>query len=181
MIIGNKIRLRAIEREDIPRFVLWMNDPEVTKYLLMNAPLSKAMEEKWFEKQLEKPVTESQILAIEAQVGDEWVHIGNTGLHYMEPVTHESEFGIVIGNKDFWNKGYGREAARLILKHGFENLNLNRIYLYVVAENVRGIKAYEAAGFIKEGVLRQALYKNGKYNDIVVMSVLHSEWKGFEG
>ena len=181
MIIGNKIRLRAIEREDIPRFVLWMNDPEVIKYLLMNAPLSKAMEEKWFEKQLEKPVTESQILAIEAQVGDEWVHIGNTGLHYMEPVTHESEFGIVIGNKDFWNKGYGREAARLILKHGFENLNLNRIYLYVVAENVRGIKAYEAAGFIKEGVLRQALYKNGKYNDIVVMSVLHSEWKGFEG
>jgi RimJ/RimL family protein N-acetyltransferase len=67
-----------------------------------------------------------------------------------------------------------------MLKHGFEDLNLNRIYLQVFAENLRGIKAYLAAGFVKEGILRQAMYKNGKYNDIVLMSVLHIDWKGFD-
>ena len=57
MITGKKVRLRAIEREDIPRFVRWMNDPEVIENLLMNIPLSKAMEEKWFDHQLEDPPT----------------------------------------------------------------------------------------------------------------------------
>jgi RimJ/RimL family protein N-acetyltransferase len=121
-----------------------------------------------------------QVLAIEVHIGEGWVHIGNTDLHAIEPVTNAAEFGILIGEKEYWNKGYGREATRLMLKHGFEDLNLNRIYLYVFLENARAIKAYESAGFIKEGVLRQAMYKNGLYNDIVLMSVLHSEWKGFE-
>ena len=178
MITGTKVRLRAIEREDIPRFVRWMNDPEVIENLLMNYPLSKAMEEKWFERQVETPPTASQIFAIETRVGDEWIHIGNTGLHNIEPVNNAAEFGIVIGEKEYWNKKLGREAAKLTLKHGFEDLNLNRIYLYVFATNPRGIKSYEAAGFIKEGVLRQGVYKNGRYLDVILMSVLHSEWKG---
>jgi RimJ/RimL family protein N-acetyltransferase len=180
MIYGKQVRLRAIEREDIPRFVRWENDPEVIKYTTMGAPLSHAMEEKWFDHQVETPLTKGQVLAIEVRVGEEWVHIGNTDLHAIEAVTNAAEFGILIGEKEYWNKGYGREATRLMLKHGFENLNLNRIYLYVFVENVRAIKVYESAGFIKEGVLRQAMYKNGHYNDIVLMSVLHSEWKGFE-
>lgn len=178
MIEGNRVRLRAIEREDIPLFVRWLNDAEVTRYLIQSSPLSKAMEERWFDHQLEIPPTQGQVMAIEAKVGDDWLHIGNTGLHNIESVTREAEFGILIGEKDYWNKGYGREAARLTLKHGFEDLNLNRIFLYVVAENIRGIKSYLAAGFVQEGILREALYKNGKYNDIIVMSVLHSEWKG---
>ena len=180
MISGKQVRLRAIEREDIPRFVRWMNDPEVIENLLANSPLSKAMEEKWFERQLETPPSAGQILAIETKVGNEWVHIGNCGLHDIEPVNNAAEFGIVIGEKEYWNKGLGREAARLMLKHGFEDLNLNRIYLYVFATNPRGLKAYAAAGFVKEGTLREAVYKNGRYVDVHLMSVIHSEWKGLE-
>lgn len=177
MILGENIRLRAIEREDIPRFVRWMNDPEVIQFILMNSPLSKAMEEQWFEKQLEKPPHQGQILAIEILENNEWIHIGNTGLHNVEPVDLNAEFGIVIGEKAYWNKGYGRKAARLLLQHGFGDLNLHRIYLYVFENNLRGMKAYEAAGFMKEGVMRDAVYKNGKYLDVVIMSILHSEWK----
>jgi RimJ/RimL family protein N-acetyltransferase len=157
----------------------WVNDPEVIRYTTTSTPYSLAMEEKWFDKQLETPASRGQVLAIETHVGEEWIHIGNTDLHNIEPVTNAAEFGIMIGNKDFWHKGLGQETTRLMLKHGFEDLNLNRIYLYVFAENLRAIKTYESAGYIKEGVLRQAMYKNGLYNDIVVMSVLHSEWKGF--
>lgn len=180
MIAGKHIRLRAIERDDIPRFVRWMNDPDVIRFTSANTPFSAAMEEKWFERQLDRSINQGQILAIETQMGDEWIHIGTTDLFNIEPIDNSAEFGIMIGDKDFWNKGLGREATRLMLKHGFEDLNLNRIYLQVFTENLRGIKAYLAAGFVKEGVLRQAMYKNGKYNDIVIMSVLHNEWKGFE-
>ena len=178
MITGKNVRLRAIEREDTPHFVRWMNDADVIENLLTNSPLSKAMEEKWFEQQLEKPVTAGQVLAIETCVGDEWIHIGNCGLHNIEAVHNAAEFGIVIGEKEYWNKGLGRQATRLMLKHGFDDLNLNRIYLYVYATNPRAMKAYEAAGFVKEGVLRQGVYKNGHYIDVVLMSVLHSEWEG---
>lgn len=177
MITGKNIRLRAIEREDIPRFVRWMNDPEVIEFILMNAPLSKAMEEQWFEKQVAAPPHTGQVFAIETLVNEDWLHIGNTGLHNVEPVHLCAEFGIFIGEKTFWNRGFGREATRLTLKHGFENLNLHRIYLYVYENNLRGIKAYEAAGFVKEGVLRDGVYKNGRYINVVLMSILHSEWK----
>ena len=177
MILGENIRLRAIEREDIPRFVRWMNDPEVTEFLLINSPLSRVMEEQWFERQAATPPHEGQVLAIEIQENGEWVHIGNTGIHNVEPVHREAEFGIVIGEKPYWNRGFGRKATELMLKHGFEHLNLNRIYLNVYEDNVRGFKAYQAAGFIQEGVLREAVYKNGEYINVIIMSVLHSEWK----
>jgi RimJ/RimL family protein N-acetyltransferase len=158
-----------------------LNDPDVIENLLINYPLSHYMEEKWFDDQLEKKPTAGQVMAIETLVKKEWVHIGSCGLHSVEQVHNVAEFGIMIGEKEYWHKGLAREAAKLVLKHGFENLNLNRIYLYVFATNPRAIKAYEAVGFAKEGVLRQGVYKNGRYIDLIVMSVLHSEWKGFEG
>ena len=114
MIIGEGIRLRAIERYDIPRFVRWMNDPEVIQFLLMSAPLSSAMEEKWFETQLEKPATSGQIFAIEVSVEENWVHIGNASIRDVDPINRSGEFGIVIGEKAYWNRGYGTKATQLL-------------------------------------------------------------------
>jgi len=178
MLIGKKVRLRAIEREDLPNCVRWLNDRDVTEFLLQNSPMSKAMEESWFDAQLSIPPTSGQVFAIDASVGTDWVHIGNTGLHNVEPVTREAEFGIFIGEKSYWNQGLGREATLLTLKHGFEDLNLNRIFLYVFENNLRGIASYKASGFVQEGTLREAIYKNGRYYNVLVMSILHSEWKG---
>jgi RimJ/RimL family protein N-acetyltransferase len=180
MILGKNVRLRALERGDLPRCLRWVNDPEIIRYTSINIPFSYEKEEQWLNQQSELSAAQGQNLAIEVIVGSDWVHIGNTGLFGIEPIHNAGEFGIIIGEKEYWNKGYGRETAKLMLKHGFEDLNLNRIYLKVFVDNLRGIKAYESAGFVKEGVMRQAMYKNGKYNDIVLMSVLHSEWKGFE-
>jgi RimJ/RimL family protein N-acetyltransferase len=64
----------------------------------------------------------------------------------------------------------------LLLRHGFCTLNLNRIFLRVFAENKRAIRTYEKVGFVHEGRLRQAVYKNGAYSDILYMSVLREEW-----
>lgn len=181
MIQAGAVRLRAIERGDIPRFVHWLNDPEVTEFLLMSFPLSAEMEEKWYEKQLQNDPGDGQVLAIEVLVGDNWLHIGNTGLHNVNQISRYAEFGIFIGEKEYWNRGYGTIATNLTLMHGFENLNLNRIFLHVYQNNPRGIAAYEKAGFVKEGVLRQGVYKNGRYLDIIVMAMLKSEWDQLKG
>lgn len=176
MIIGERLRLRAAEREDIARFVNWINDPEVCQFLLMRLPMSQVQEERWFEHNLQQPA-EEQVLVIETRDGSGWQTIGNTALMNVNWVTRSAEIGIMIGEKSCWNHGYGRETMRMMLKHGFETLNLNRMYLYVFADNVRGIKAYEHAGFKLEGRLRQAEYKDGKYTDLLVMSVLREEWQ----
>jgi RimJ/RimL family protein N-acetyltransferase len=84
----------------------------------------------------------------------------------------------VIGEKSLWNMGYGTEVMRLMLKHGFNTLNLNRIALEVYENNPRAIRSYEKAGFFLEGRKRQGMYKNGRYIDIFLMSVLRSEWQG---
>jgi RimJ/RimL family protein N-acetyltransferase len=145
----------------------------------MNFPLSKAMEDKWFDDQLGQSIAEGQVLAIETLQGDQWIHIGNTGLHKIESVNRVAEFGIFIGEKSYWHKGCGRDATLLMLKHGFEDLNLNRIFLYVFETNPRAIATYKAAGYVQEGTLREAVYKNGRYINMLLMSVLHSEWRGY--
>jgi RimJ/RimL family protein N-acetyltransferase len=85
--------------------------------------------------------------------------------------------GIFIGDKRYWNKGYGTEVMRLLLRHGFSTLNLNRVFLRVFETNPRAIRSYEKAGFVFEGRMRQAEFIDGKYCDVILMSVLRSEWK----
>ena len=67
---------------------------------------------------------------------------------------------------------------RLLLQHGFHTLNLNRIALDVYDTNLRAVRSYEKAGFVQEGRKRQAIFKDGKYIDILQMSVLREEWEG---
>jgi len=175
MIYGKHIRLRGVERSDIPRFYEWLNDPEVTEGLSLYLPMSMTDEEKWFDRvahtdEHEKP------LAIELKDGDSWRLIGNSGIFNLEWTNRCAEFGIFVGDKFLWDKGYGTEAVKLVLEHGFETLNLNRIYLRVYSTNPRAKRSYEKAGFIPEGTLREAVYRHGKYADIHIMSVLRSEW-----
>ncbi|HEX7976751.1 MAG TPA: GNAT family protein [Anaerolineales bacterium] len=177
MIYGERIRLRATERSDIPRFVAWLNDPEVIAGLMLSLPMSQADEEGWFEGMLQRPAAEHP-LVIEIRREDGWEMIGNCGFHVIDWRSHAAEVGIFIGEKKYWNQGYGTEAMRLLLRHGFNTLNLNRIALQVYQTNPRAVRSYEKAGFIHEGRKRQGMYKDGQYVDVLLMSVLRSEWQG---
>lgn len=176
MIYSGRIRLRAPERSDIPRFVTWLNDPEVRAGLLVSLPLSTADEDGWFEAMLKRPLEEHP-MTIEVRQGDDWLPVGNCGFHNVDWRCRAAEVGIFIGEKSLWNRGYGTEVMRLLLKHGFHTLNLNRIALDVYETNPRAIRSYEKAGFVHEGRRRQAMYKDGRYVDILQMSVLRSEWQ----
>lgn len=178
MLIGDRVRLRAIEREDIPTFVRWFNDPEVRQYLLMYEPMSKAKEERWFEAYLDRK--DDFMFAIEALIGEEWAHIGNLGLHRVDWKNGTCTFGIVLGEKAYWGRGYGTEAARVILRFAFGELNLHRVELEVYDFNRRAIRSYEKAGFRHEGTRRQALYRNGRYHDVHLMGILHEEFSDAE-
>jgi RimJ/RimL family protein N-acetyltransferase len=179
MIIGKRVRLRAVERSDLPAFVNWLNDPEVREFLMVYSPLSNEQEERWFKEILEQPVY-NQPLTIEVREGESWIPVGNCSFHVQDWRIRAAELGIFIGEKAYWGKGYGAEVMRLLLDHGFKILNLNRIYLRVYENNHRAIRAYEKAGFVHEGRMRQAEYRNGNYEDVLLMSVLRSEWQGKE-
>lgn len=178
MIYGERVRLRAIERSDIPTFVRWFNDPEVRRYLLAYAPLSVAQEEQWFEDMLQRIHRQEDFLfAVEARVGDEWVHIGNVGLRRMDWKNRCAVFGIALGEKAYWGQGYGTDATRTMLRFAFEELNLHRVELEVWGENARAIRCYEKAGFRHEGTRRQAIFSEGQYHDAHQMSILREEFR----
>jgi RimJ/RimL family protein N-acetyltransferase len=175
MLYGNRIRLRGNERNDLHKFVEWLNDPEVKRFLSVSMPLSQATEENWFEDMLKRP-SEEHPLGIEIKVDKGWKLVGNCGFFDINWRTRSAEVGIFIGEKSYWNKGFGTEVMQLLLRHGFGTLNLNRIFLHVDSENLGGIRAYEKAGFVLEARLRQADFRDGMYRDDLIMSVLRSEW-----
>ena len=103
--------------------------------------------------------------------------IGNCGIHNIDWRNRSGEVGIVIGEKEYQNKGYGTEAMELILEYAFNTVNLNRIELIVYDFNVRAIKLYKKLGFIEEGRKRQFLWIRGRFCDAIIMSILAKEWK----
>jgi RimJ/RimL family protein N-acetyltransferase len=179
MILGERVRLRAIERSDIPAFVRWFNDPEVRQYLLMYEPMSMAAEERWFERRLE--AKDDYLFSFEGLVDGEWIHLGNVGLHRVDWKNRAATLGIVLGEKQHWSKGFGTDVIRLALKFAFGELNLHRVELDVFSFNPRAIHCYEKAGFRREGVLRDAFYRDGAYHDIYRMAVLEDEPGTSEG
>jgi RimJ/RimL family protein N-acetyltransferase len=173
-LIGEKVYLRPVELEDVDRFVRWFNDPEVRATLSTSFPLSR-LREREFVESLYKEHSDV-VLAIVIREGD--AHIGVAGLHGIKLPNRNATFGIAIGEKASWDKGYGTEATRLMLDYGFRTLNLHRVTLWVYDTNPRAIHVYQKLGFREEGRKRESEYRDGKYRDDVLMGILEREWKG---
>lgn len=171
MIRGERVHLRAIERTDIPTFLRWFNDAEVTQYLSMYLPMSETAEMRWYERQLDD--SSNLVLCIETLDG---IHIGNIGLHDIDTRARLAELGITIGEKAYWGQGYGRDAIRTLCRFAFHEMNLHRIYLRVISYNDRARRCYLAAGFTPEGTLREAHYSRGTYHDMHVLGLLRHEF-----
>ena len=172
-LVGDRIYLRPLDAEaDLDRCLHWINDPELQARIGRRHPMSRAQEQEWLADQYKRE--DHMNLAIVLKDGDR--HIGNCGFNRIDFINRNAEFGILIAERDAWGKGYGPEAARLILKYGFEQFGLHRIWLWVFAFNQHAICAYEKAGFVQEGTRRGAYYRNGQFHDVLLMSVLQQEW-----
>lgn len=170
MLEGKRVRLRAPQRSDIPQFVKWFNDPEATRFLLRSPPMGMEEEERWYDELINK---EGKVFCIETLQGK---LIGNIGIISVDWTSRKADIGILIGEKDHWSQGYGTEAITLLLGYMFEEMNLERVWLYCDSENTRAQRCYEKCGFRQEGVFRHNRFSKGQYTDDVVMSILRGEW-----
>ncbi|MBU1167190.1 GNAT family N-acetyltransferase [Patescibacteria group bacterium] len=166
---GKKCALVPIEKDDIDLFYKWLNDIEVSRGLsiVTELPLTHAQEEKWFEEKVTKSDPKNTIFAIKDLASEKI--IGNVSLE-------GHELGIVIGDKDFWGQGYGPEAIILIMDFGFNELNMESVFLRVADFNERAKKAYGKIGFKEAGRLRQNVFHAGKWHDMYIMDILKEEY-----
>ncbi len=172
---GKLVQLAAVQREYLAQYAEWLNDWEVTENLSPGVPLPQNLdsETEWYERmRQDKDQFLFAILTLKkSQL------IGNCGLNHVDWKNRAGIFGIFIGDKKFWGRGYGTDATRVLLRYAFEQLGLNRVELWVYAFNPRAIRAYEKAGFTREGIKRQGLYRNGKFHDEYLMGILREEWE----
>ena len=141
--------------------------------------MSEAAEERWFDSMLTRQGTTDLNLVICLNADDR--AIGTIGLNAIDQADGTAEFGIAIGEPDEWGKGYGTDATRAICDFGFGELRLERIGLHVYADNERGRRTYEKAGFTLEATLRRAHFARGEHHDVHVMGLLRDEWMADHG
>ncbi len=171
MLKGKLVTLRATERDDLKRLhALEQNVDLVIQAATLWEPIPLAVFEKRFERDLE---TGNGWFVIEV----EGVMIGSIGLFKRNHRQQSNEFGISIYDPAYIGKGYGTDAIQVLLRWAFRILNIRRIWLTVTAHNQRAIAAYKKCGFVVEGTLREHIFENGQFVDLIHMGLLRSEWE----
>ena len=173
MIPGKKVKLRAYREDDLKNAVVMINNQAVTRFLNVMRPRSLQEEREWLEAAMRNTDPRVVGYAIDSSDGE---YLGSVGLMHIDQRNRSAELGISIARPEDWGKGFGTEAAILMLRHGFEELNLHRIHLRVYDYNERGQKSYAKIGFVEEGRLRQAHYRHGGWHDVVLMGILADEF-----
>jgi len=163
---GKKTLLRSLEKDDLRRSLAWLTDPIINKYLSQNfKDLTEDQEEKWF-----NYVQDSeQDIVFAILQKDTGLHIGNCGLNRIDHQNGTCELGIVIGKKDYWNRGFGSDAVDTLVKFALYDLNIPSVRLNVYNYNHRAIKAYKKCGFKLLKILKRDHLYDGKYWDTLVM------------
>ena len=171
---GRAIDMVAFTRDDLDAYRRWLDDLRVTEFLEMGARPTRDADCEAFWR-LANESEDAIVFAIAERKGGRTV--GTCGLYLIQWMARRAQFNILIGEPSAWDKGYGTEAAHLILAYAFDVLNLNSVQLGVNADNARAVRSYEKVGFVHEGVRRQFVYRNGRYYDMAMMSVLRDEYR----
>ena len=169
-MIGQKCYLSPIDLNDVEKFTEWLNDLEVTKNLVMFPYMISIENEREFLEKLSKEHTYSIIDITTNEL------IGNCGYDSIDHINQTAGIGIFIGNKNYWNKGYGTEALILLIDYGFKALNLHNIFLNVYSFNERAIRCYEKVGFKIIGRKRESLLRGKDRHDNILMDILSNEF-----
>ena len=170
---GKKVVLKPLKISQAEIFLRWFSDSEINKFLGRDFGSLNLKKEKEFINKSNKSKNGLR-WAIYAKDGR---HIGSTGLHSIDRKNSNAVWGIVIGEKSCWGQGLGTDALKTVLKYVFNKLKLNRVELAVFPFNKRGFRCYKKCGFKVEGMKRQAVYKNGKFIDEIIMGITKSDYK----
>jgi RimJ/RimL family protein N-acetyltransferase len=170
MIAGEHTILRAFEREDIERCYRWMNDPNIVRTLKSRYPIAFTNEAEWLERAM-LPSLNERHFAIERK--DDRSHIGNASIHDIDWVSRTSWFGLFIGEPTAWNRGFGTDAIRTLVRFAFDDMNLVKLRINVFDYNEKAKHVLLGHGFVVEGKLARDFYR-----DIVILSVFRETQNG---
>lgn len=169
-----EVRLAPLSNADAPLLFEWINDRTQVLFNAPYKPVSEPEHLRWLSEVTARPDT--VIFGIRTIDSDTLV--GSCQLHSINKTHRSAELQIRLGDTRSRGKGYGKTAVRLLLEFGFTDLNLNRIFVHVFADNAAAIRLYETTGFKREGALRSAAFIDGKFVDVLVMGILKAEFSG---
>jgi RimJ/RimL family protein N-acetyltransferase len=171
MIAGDLVILRALETADLERCYQWMNDPNVVRTLKSRYPMPFQQEAEWLEQAVRPASATERHFAVERK--DNRQHIGNASIHDIDWVSRNAAFGLFIGEPNAWNKGFGTDGVRALVRFAFEEMNLQKLRINVFDYNERAKHVLFALGFQQEGKLVREFYREGRYQDVVILSIFH--------
>ena len=171
-------KLREITREDLKEINAWRNDPALIAYL--GAPyrfINEEVDNNWYDNYMRSRNNSVRCAIVDEKEPD--AILGIVSLLEINNVNRSGQLHIMIGKNENRGKGIGKFAVNEMLRHAFNNLNLHRVELSVLANNEVAICLYKKCGFTIEGKKRESNYKNGIYLDAIMMGILKNDWKNF--
>ena len=164
-----KISLRLMEKEDTDRIVTWRNQDFVRRNFIYQQDFTREGHENWIRTMIDTGLAVQFMICI----GEEQRPVGSVYLRDIDRTHKKAEYGIFIGEKDAWGQGYGTWAAKKMIAYAFEKEGLHKLMLRVLAENQGAIRSYEKAGFVREAYLRDEVFLEGQYKDVIYMAVIN--------
>jgi RimJ/RimL family protein N-acetyltransferase len=174
MIKGEKIYLTELDQANAETIRGWLNDPEVYKYLMVgHTPISKEDERRYYESRANSDDSRD----FEIHVADDGRFIGNIGIKGFHQVHRRAELGIAIGSKQDWGKGYGFDAIVTVLRYAFDTLGLHTVKIRAHEAHTRALDLYRRVGFVDAGRDREAVFREGRFADYVVLDIIDREFR----
>ena len=167
-LIGEHIYLRPITYADTDLIIKWRNSDSVRKYFIYREPFTKEGHENWMKNQIETKKA-FQFIVCDNESGRP---IGCTYLRDYDKIHNKAEYGVFIGEEGMRGKGLGKEMLNLTMSFAFCSLGLHKVYARALSDNAASINCFLACGFEKEAYLKDEVYLDGKYNDIVLFGKL---------
>lgn len=164
-----KVSLRLMDKGDTDRIVAWRNQDFVRRNFIYQKDFTREGHENWIRTMIDTGLAVQFMIC----VGEEQRPVGSVYLRDIDRTHKKAEYGIFIGEKDAWGRGYGTWAAKKMIVYAFEREGLHKLMLRVLAENQGAIRSYEKAGFVKEACLRDEVFLEGQYKDVIYMAVIN--------
>lgn len=172
--LADDFYFRQLRESDLDgRWPDWFNDPQVTRFQAKGYEVNTKDKQRAYFDQIAAS-TSDFVLAIVDRATD--LHVGNVGLHRIDPIHRTAVLGIVIGETQAWGRGIGRRSWQAITNYGFEKLGLHKICATVIDGNDASLKCALAAGYVLEGRQAKQIYKSDGYRDLIHVGLLRERW-----
>lgn len=168
---GEAVYLRPMGAEDTDDIIRWRNTDFVRRNFIYQKPFTRQGHENWIKNMVE---TGKVVQFIICRQGD-GRPVGSVYLRDIDREHGKAEYGIFIGERDALSKGYGTEAAKMMIEYAFKQEGLHKLMLRVLADNKRAVRSYEKAGFVKEAYLKDEVFLEGRYKDVIYMAVINGD------